>query len=49
MAGRCGVDAWLVTVSGIVLSAGENQITLLTGVAVRLLLALREVSWYMVY
>ena len=49
MAGRCGLDARPVAVSGIVLSACENQITLLTGFAVRLLLTLEAVSWYMVY
>lgn len=44
MAGRCGVDAWLVAVGGIVLPACEKLITLLTGFAVRLLLALKGVS-----
>jgi hypothetical protein len=45
MAGRCGVDAWPVTISGIVLPACEDKITPLTGFAVRLLLALGRVSW----
>lgn len=36
MAGRCGMDAWLATVSGKVLSACENKITQLIILTVRI-------------
>lgn len=39
MAGRCGLDAWLATVSGNVLSACEDKITRLTILTVRPTLA----------
>ena len=39
MAGRCGVDAWLATVSGNMLSACEDKITQLIILTVRLTLA----------
>ena len=39
MVGRCGLDAWLATVSGNMLSACEDKITQLIILTVRLTLA----------